>query len=36
MNKIKKAGYNLPILSLEDGVADYVKSYLLGKQYLST
>jgi ADP-L-glycero-D-manno-heptose 6-epimerase len=34
MNKIKKAGYNLPILSLEDGVADYVKSYLLGGQYL--
>jgi ADP-L-glycero-D-manno-heptose 6-epimerase len=34
MNKIKKAGYNLPITSLEDGVADYVKNYLLGKQYL--
>ena len=34
MNKIKKAGYTVPISSLEDGVADYVKSYLLGKQYL--
>jgi ADP-L-glycero-D-manno-heptose 6-epimerase len=34
MNKIKKAGYNLRITSLEDGVADYVKSYLLGKQFL--
>ena len=31
MNKIKKAGYNLPITSLEDGVADYVKNYLLGQ-----
>ena len=35
MNKIKKAGYNKSITSLEDGVADYVKNYLLGKQYLS-
>ena len=34
MNKIKKAGYNLRISSLEDGVADYVKIYLLGKQFL--
>lgn len=34
MNKIKKAGYDVPIKSLEDGVADYVKNYLLGKQYL--
>jgi ADP-L-glycero-D-manno-heptose 6-epimerase len=34
MDKIKKAGYTVPILSLEDGVTDYVKSYLLGKQYL--
>ncbi|OGU79998.1 MAG: ADP-glyceromanno-heptose 6-epimerase [Ignavibacteria bacterium RBG_16_35_7] len=33
-NKIKKAGYNVPTTSLEDGVADYVKNYLLGKQYL--
>jgi ADP-L-glycero-D-manno-heptose 6-epimerase len=34
MGKIKKAGYNLPITSLEDGVADYVRNYLLGKQFL--
>lgn len=34
MGKIKKAGYNLPIRSLEDGIADYVKNYLLGKEYL--
>jgi ADP-L-glycero-D-manno-heptose 6-epimerase len=34
MDKIKKAGYNKPITSLEDGVADYVKIYLLGRQFL--
>jgi hypothetical protein len=34
MNKIKKAGFNSPIKSLEDGVADYVKNYLLGKRFL--
>ncbi|MGB5287216.1 MAG: ADP-glyceromanno-heptose 6-epimerase [Ignavibacteriaceae bacterium] len=34
MNKIKKAGYNIPITSLEEGVADYVKNYLLEKQFL--
>ena len=34
MNKIKKAGFTIPITNLEDGVADYVKNYLLGKQYL--
>jgi hypothetical protein len=34
MNKIKKAGYTVPISSLENGVADYVKNYLLGSQYL--
>ena len=32
--KIKKAGFTTPTTSLEDGVADYVKSYLLGKLYL--
>ena len=32
--KIKKAGFPTPTTSLEDGVADYVKSYLLGKLYL--
>ena len=34
MNKIKKAGCNIPITKLEDGVADYVKNYLLGNQFL--
>lgn len=34
MDKIRKVGYNKSITSLEDGVADYVKNYLLGKQYL--
>jgi len=34
MNKIKNVGYNLPISSLEDGVSDYVKNYLLGKLFL--
>ncbi len=34
MNKIKKAGYNTPIKSLEVGVADYVKNYLSGNQFL--
>jgi len=34
MEKIKKAGHNIPVTSLEDGVADYVKNYLLGPQYL--
>ena len=34
MNKIKKAGFNSSITNLEEGVADYVKNYLLGKQFL--
>ncbi len=34
ISKIKKAGFNSSITSLEDGVADYVKNYLLGKQIL--
>jgi ADP-L-glycero-D-manno-heptose 6-epimerase len=34
MNKLKKVGFNSSITSLEDGVADYVKRYLLGKLYL--
>ena len=34
MSKIKKVGYNSTIANLEDGVSDYVKNYLLGKQYL--
>lgn len=32
--KIKSAGYNKPITSLEDGVNDYVKNYLLKSLYL--
>jgi len=34
LTKINGAGYKKPITSLEDGVADYVKNYLAGKQYL--
>jgi ADP-L-glycero-D-manno-heptose 6-epimerase len=34
MNKIKKAGFNSSITSLEDGIADYIKNYLLEKQFL--
>ncbi|MCW8812468.1 MAG: ADP-glyceromanno-heptose 6-epimerase [Ignavibacteriaceae bacterium] len=36
MEKIKKAGYAASSTSLEDGVTDYVKKYLLGKLYLGT
>lgn len=34
LTKIKSAGYNKPITSLEDGVNDYVKNYLLKSLYL--
>jgi ADP-L-glycero-D-manno-heptose 6-epimerase len=34
MKKLKAAGYNAAISSLEDGVSDYVKNYLLGNLYL--
>lgn len=34
LKRIKQAGYTKPIISLEVGVSDYVKNYLLGKQYL--
>jgi ADP-L-glycero-D-manno-heptose 6-epimerase len=34
MKKIKKADYTTPISSLEEGVTDYVKNYLLRKVYL--
>jgi ADP-L-glycero-D-manno-heptose 6-epimerase len=34
VNKIKKAGFASPITSLEDGVTDYVKNYLLGNPFL--
>ncbi|MFO0355934.1 MAG: ADP-glyceromanno-heptose 6-epimerase [Sphingobacteriaceae bacterium] len=33
MNKLVKAGYNKPFTSLEEGVTDYVKNYLVGKHY---
>lgn len=36
VEKLKKAGYNKTILGLEDGVADYVKNYLLGRKYLES
>jgi ADP-L-glycero-D-manno-heptose 6-epimerase len=35
MDKIRKAGYSRSISSLEDGVTDYVKNYLLKDKYLS-
>ncbi len=34
LEKIKKAGYSNPISSLEDGVTDYVKNFLLKEKYL--
>ena len=34
LDKIKKAGYSKPISSLEDGVIDYVKNYMLKNKYL--
>ena len=34
LKSIKQSGYNKPLSSLEDGVSDYVKKYLLGKQFL--
>ncbi len=34
LNKIKSAGYNQTITSLEDGINDYVKNYLLKSLYL--
>jgi ADP-L-glycero-D-manno-heptose 6-epimerase len=33
MNKLEAAGYTRPFYSLEDGVVDYVKNYLLKKEY---
>lgn len=33
MAKLIKAGYSKPFTSLEDGVNDYVKNYLVGKRY---
>ncbi|MFQ5671798.1 MAG: ADP-glyceromanno-heptose 6-epimerase [Nitrospinales bacterium] len=34
MDKIRRAGYTAPCLSLEAGVADYVQNYLLPGKYL--
>ncbi len=34
MQKLKSAGYSKPFTSLEDGVADYVKNYLVPHRYL--
>lgn len=34
LDKIKGTGYNSPVTSLEDGVTDYVKNYLLKNSYL--
>ncbi|MFO7525262.1 MAG: ADP-glyceromanno-heptose 6-epimerase [Ignavibacteriaceae bacterium] len=34
LEKIKGTGYNSPVTSLEDGVTDYVKNYLLKNSYL--
>ena len=34
LDKIKKAGYSQKISSLEDGVTDYVKNYLVQNNYL--
>jgi len=33
-NKLRNAEYNEPVRSLGDGINDYVKNYLLGKQFL--
>ncbi|OFY91713.1 MAG: ADP-glyceromanno-heptose 6-epimerase [Bacteroidetes bacterium RIFCSPLOWO2_12_FULL_31_6] len=33
MNKLKSIGYNKPFTSLEEGVTDYVKNYLVDKKY---
>ena len=34
LSKIKSAGYKQPLTSLEDGVTDYVKNYLLKNSFL--
>ncbi len=33
MKKLHNAGYDAPFTSLEDGIADYVQNYLIGKKY---
>ncbi len=34
MDKLIQIGYNTPFTSLEDGIADYVKNYLIPNKYL--
>ncbi len=34
MQKLRKAGYTHPFFSLEDGVIDYVKQFLLSERYI--
>ena len=34
-SKLRNSGYDKPITKLEDGVTDYVKNYLLKKEYLA-
>lgn len=33
MEKLRKAGYEIPFTSLEEGVRDYVRNYLIGGNY---
>jgi ADP-L-glycero-D-manno-heptose 6-epimerase len=33
-DKIRKAGYSKPLMSLEEGITDYVQNYLLKEKYL--
>ncbi len=35
VSKIRKAGFNEPLFSLEEGVEDYVRNYLLKNEYLA-
>lgn len=34
MSKLKNAGYSEPFMTLEEGIADYVKNYLSSNEYL--
>ncbi|RJP62797.1 MAG: ADP-glyceromanno-heptose 6-epimerase [Ignavibacteriales bacterium] len=36
LHKLFEAGYDQPITSLEDGINDYVKNYLIQEKYLGT
>ena len=33
MSKLRSIGYDKPFTSLEDGVEDYVKNYLMDQKY---